>query len=72
MIHLKLHIKSEKLLLSIHNPFITPPVFKNGIPITDTIGHGLGTQSIQYMTAKLNGNCQFAADNGVFSLRIVL
>lgn len=71
-IHLKLHVKNEKLLLSIHNPYITPPVFKDGIPVTDMVGHGLGTQSIQYVTNKLSGNCQFAADNGIFSLRIVL
>lgn len=69
---LKMHIKNEKLLLSIHNPFLTAPVFKDGIPVTDMVGHGLGTQSIQYLTAKLNGKCQFAVDNGVFSLRIVL
>ena len=71
-IRLKMRVKNEKLLLSIHNPFLSAPVFKDGIPTTDIVGHGLGTQSIHYMTKKLNGNCQFAVDNGMFSLRVVL
>ncbi len=71
-IHLKLYMKSDKLLLAIDNPYEKAPKFADGLPISEASGHGLGTQSIQYMTAKLNGNCQFAADNGMFSLRIVL
>ena len=71
-IRLKLHVKNDKLLLSIHNPFQSAPVFRDGIPTTDIVGHGLGTQSIHYITKKLNGNCQFEVDNGMFSLRVVL
>ncbi|MGI6772411.1 MAG: GHKL domain-containing protein [Acutalibacteraceae bacterium] len=36
------------------------------------MGHGLGTQSIKYVTEKLNGNCQFVAKDGQFALRVVL
>ena len=69
---LKLHMKNDKLLLLINNAYSAPPVFVNGLPVTDVTGHGLGTQSIQYMTAKLNGTCQFEAEDGIFSLRVVL
>jgi ribosomal protein L22 len=72
IIHVKLSIKNDKLLLSIQNAFATRPVFVNGLPVTNAIGHGLGTQSIQYVTAKLNGSCQFTADDRLFSLRVVL
>lgn len=72
MIRLKLSMKNDRLLLSIHNAYITVPVFKDGLPVTDATGHGLGTQSIQYMTSKLKGNCQFMAEDGLFTLRVVL
>lgn len=71
-IQLKLYMKSDKLLLSVDNPYAKAPVFANGLPITDVTGHGLGTQSIQYMAAKLKGHCRFAAQDGVFSLRVVI
>jgi len=70
-IDLKLHMKDNKLLLSIRNHYLRTPVFKNGLPVTSAAGHGLGTQSIRYMAAKLNGHCQFTAKDGVFSLRVV-
>jgi hypothetical protein len=72
IICLKLSMKNDKLLLSIQNAFATRPVFVNGLPVTNMTGHGLGTQSIQYITAKLNGSCQFTADDRLFSLRVVL
>lgn len=71
-IRLKLCMKNNKLLLSIDNPYYYAPEFKDGLPVTEAKGHGLGTQSIQYMTAKLNGNCQFTAEEGTFTLRVVL
>lgn len=71
-IRLKLSMKNDRLLLSIHNSYITVPIFNDGLPMTNATGHGLGTQSIQYMTAKLKGNCQFIAEDGLFTLRVVL
>ena len=71
-ITLLLKVENGKLLLSIQNPYHTAPVFMDGMPVTNKKGHGLGTQSIRYMTQKLNGNCQFTAEDGVFSLRVVL
>ncbi len=71
-IQLKLFMKNGKLLLSIHNFFAKAPQFIDGLPVADMTGHGLGTKSIQYMTEKLNGSCQFAAEDGVFTLRVVL
>ena len=58
--------------MSIQNPYEIAPVFVDGIPVTSQEGHGLGTQSIRYTTHRLKGNCQFMAEDGVFSLRIVL
>ncbi len=72
IVRLKLSTKNDKLLLSIQNAFTTYPVFKDGLPVTNVTGHGLGTQSIQYMAAKLNGSCQFTIEGGLFSLRVVV
>jgi len=72
IITLDLHMVNNKLLLSIKNPYAQKPIIENGTPTSRALGHGLGTQSIKYVTTKLNGNCQFTADEGMFALRIVL
>ena len=72
IITLDLYMIDNKLLLSIKNPYTQKVIFENGTPTSRNPGHGLGTQSIKYVTTKLNGNCQFTADDGIFALRIVL
>lgn len=71
---LKLMLKTadKKLLLSVKNPVLKDPVFVDGLPITNKIGHGYGTQSIRYMTERLGGNCQFTVENHIFILRVVI
>ncbi len=71
-VQLRLSMKNDKLLLSLQNAFATRPVFVNGLPVTNAAGHGLGTQSIKYVTERLNGSCQFSADDSLFTLRVVL
>lgn len=61
-----------KLLLSVKNPIKNTPVFSDGLPISNKKGHGYGTQSIRYMTERLGGNCQFSAEENVFTLRVIL
>lgn len=61
-----------RLLLSVKNTIGKPPVFCDGLPVTNQKGHGYGTQSIRYITEKLGGNCQFSVQQNWFILRIVL
>ena len=61
-----------KLLLSVKNPVSNPPVFADGLPVTNRKGHGFGTQSIRHITQSLGGNCQFSTQDGWFILRVVL
>lgn len=61
-----------KLLFSVKNPYKDAPVFANGLPITDEKNHGYGTKSICYITEKLGGKCQFAIQNELFVLRVIL
>jgi hypothetical protein len=44
----------------------------DGLPQAREEGHGLGTHSIKYITEKLNGHCQFLAQDGQFILRVVV
>ena len=72
-IHLLLKDSGGKLLLSIKNPYRTAPAnFINQLPISTKEGHGYGTQSIQYMTEKLGGKCQFSLQDNTFILRVIL
>lgn len=71
-IRLMLKDSDGKLLLSVKNPFKDPPVFVDGIPVSNREGHGYGTQSIGYMTERLGGKCQFSVQNDQFVLRVVL
>ena len=71
-IRLMLKNSGNKLLLSVKNTIRKPPAFIDGLPVTNRRGHGLGTQSIRYITETLGGNCQFSAQDEWFVLRVVL
>lgn len=72
IITILLRNEGSKLLLSIQNPYKEEPIFVDDLPVSKKQGHGFGTQSILYVTQKLKGNCQFTADNGIFTLRVVI
>ncbi len=71
-IRLDMKMNGGKLLLSLKNRFAEFPVFVNGLPTASMPGHGFGTQSIRYMTEKLNGNCRFSVENDWFVLQVIL
>ena len=56
-IRVMIKVSNEKLLLSVKNPIGQRITFADGLPVTGRRGHGYGTQSIRYMTAKLGGMC---------------
>ena len=61
-----------KIYLSVRNPVTKNPVMADGLPVSNRKGHGYGTQSIQYVTEKLGGNCQFSAKNKIFIARVII
>jgi len=71
-IRLSLKNVDDKLIFSVKNPFDKAPVFVDGMPVTSKRGHGYGTQSISYITEKLNGNCMFSVTDKEFVLRIII
>lgn len=66
------HIKRDKLLLSVKNPYSGTITMVNSAPVSDRSGHGFGVKSIQSIVAKYNGICTFLAEDGIFILRVVL
>lgn len=74
MRHIKLdmYMNEDKLLISLKNTFAGKLEMVNGLPQSNKSGHGFGTQSIRYVTEKLNGNCQFTVKDHWFILRVVL
>ena len=65
-------IKSPRFMVQISNSFNGEIEFdKNGIPVTHTPGHGIGTRSIVAFCEKRKAFYEFKADDQRFSLRIV-
>ena len=71
-IRLDLSMNGNKLLISVKNTCAETPKIVDGLPQSGKNGHGLGTQSIRYVTEKLNGNCQFSVEGHWFILRVIL
>ena len=65
-------IRLGKLLTEAPNPYDTPPVLRDGIPVSDEAGHGYGCRSIRAIAQRRGGLCQFLAEDGTFLLRVML
>ena len=71
---IELHIfeKMNHLMLLERNPAPVPPVFSDGIPVTQKSGHGLGVKSIIYYVESQHGQYQFLMEDQNFVVRIIL
>lgn len=67
-----LGMTDDKILMEVKNTFAEAPVFSDGIPKATKQNHGFGTQSIRYITERLNGNCQFSVKDDLFVVRVIL
>ena len=66
-------VGSPSIMLEISNPCNNNISFdRNGLPITQRNGHGLGVQSICAFCRKNGAVCQFNLTDGWFQLRLVL
>lgn len=66
------HLKRDKLLLEITNPYAGTVEMMDGLPVSGQKGHGYGCSSILSIVRRHNGLCSFEAENGIFTLRVVL
>lgn len=66
-------IHKPKLMLEVSNTFAGTVAFsKDGLPISEDEAHGIGTRSIMAFCKKNNAYYNYKAENGWFSLKIVL
>lgn len=72
VIELKLTEKGGKLLLWVSNSFAEKPELVDGMPVSRSEGHGLGTRSISYTAEKLGGNCKFSVTDDRFVLQVII
>lgn len=71
-IDIQFYEKSGKLFLQIVNPCSEDIHFKNGIPVSNRPGHGIGVQSICAIVERYGGIYSFLTQNGKFILRLSL
>ena len=64
--------KNHKLFLQITNSCPPEVPFRDGLPVTDQPGHGLGVRSICAISERYGGLTSFAAKGGQFTLRVML
>ena len=64
--------KGHKLFLQITNPCRADITFKNGLPVTDRPGHGVGVRSICAVVERYGGIYSFSSQDGRFVLRLSL
>lgn len=65
-------IRASKLLIEIKNPYAGKLVTRDGLPVSNREGHGYGCRSIQTIVRTCHGLCEFKAEDGVFTLRVVI
>ena len=66
------HEKGKKLFLQITNSCLPDVQFREGVPVTDRTGHGLGVRSICAISERYSGLTSFAAKDGQLTLRVML
>lgn len=65
-------IRRDNLLIEIQNPYGGEVGIRNGLPVSNRMGHGYGCRSIRSIAEQNRGICVFEAEEGVFTLRVVL
>lgn len=61
-----------KLMIEVSNPYTGEIPFEGDIPVTAEENHGLGVKSIKAAVRKYQGLYSFTAENGIFTMRVLL
>lgn len=66
-------VTTPRFMIEIANPYAGNVRFdRQGLPITDAPGHGIGTRSIMAFADKYKALCQFRAENGWFKVQLAV
>lgn len=69
-IAVRFYHRGHRVFLQVSNPCRGEVRFQDGVPVTDTPGHGLGVQSICAVVRRHGGVCSFLLEDGQFILRL--
>lgn len=62
----------DKLLIYISNPYRGTVIMRDELPESARMGHGFGVKSIKLIAERHGGYCSFNANDGLFTLKVVL
>ena len=65
-------VRLNKLLIEVKNPYAGQVALGDGLPRSERQGHRYGCRSIQTIAQRRGGLCQFRAEDGVFSVQLML
>lgn len=66
-------VRQPRFMMEISNPYAGEVAFdREGLPVSDKPGHGIGTRSIVAFAEKYHALCRFRAENGWFKLQIAV
>lgn len=65
-------IHKDNLLIFIQNPYQGEVSFQDNLPQSDQTGHGFGVKSIKMIADMHGGFCSFEANDGIFTLKVLL
>ena len=66
------HVRLDKLLIEVRNPYTGQITFQDGLPVASQPHHGYGCRSIRTITQSYQGMCEFSAESQIFTLRVAL
>ena len=72
VVSFKAMVHKSNLLILIENPYVGEIVMKSGLPQSSLEGHGYGTHIIAAIADAHGGQAIFSAEEGVFTLKIIL
>ena len=72
VVDVQCHEKAGQFFLQITNPVHGDVPFRNGIPVAQRSGHGIGVQSIQAIVKRHGGIGSFSVEDGHFILRLCI
>lgn len=72
VVRMSCHVHKGNLLILIENTSYGQTEMRNGLPYTHKDGHGFGVKSIAMLVDRHKGYYSFSANEGLFTLKIVL
>lgn len=71
-VHINCHLHKGNMLILLENNYEADVTMEKDLPQSNREGHGFGVKSMNMIVEKYNGYCSFKAQEGIFTLKIVL